>query len=225
MTRVPGLVGLCAVLIPGVVRAQQRMQFTAGGFAAQEIMQSHIDVSSTRFTGLMLGLEGGLTSDRLVVRIRYAEGRVNPSSTSSGGLSGALGGTSQGRDVVEGEAMFGFRAVDWLTIWGGPSARAYTVGDADQRWLVWTARATARGTLIPGRMQTFVELWGAVSGNVGNPPTNAGGRGANGGLELRLGETSQLWGRLGYRIESTHAEGLRETAEALTLSVSYGLPL
>jgi hypothetical protein len=72
-------------------------------------------------------------------------------------------------------------------------------------------------------MQTFVELWGAFSGNVGNPAQKAGGRGAYGGLEARLGEGS-WWGRLGYRMESVHADALRETVESLTLSLLYGLP-
>jgi hypothetical protein len=112
----------------------------------------------------------------------------------------------------------------WLTLWVGPSARAYTTADGDLRWLTWSGRVTGRGMLLPGRMQTFVELWGVLSGNVGDPPLKAGGRGANGGLEVRLSESSSFWGRLGYRIESTHAEGLRETVESLTLSVIYGIP-
>jgi hypothetical protein len=98
------------------------------------------------------------------------------------------------------------------------------MGDTDQRWLIWSGRATARGELLPGRMQTFIELWGAFSGNVSNPSMKAGGRGAMGGLEARLGAASSLWGRLGYRIESAHATGLRETVESLTLSLLYGLP-
>ena len=74
------------------------------------------------------------------------------------------------------------------------------------------------------RMQTYVELWGVFSGNVGNPPIKAGGRGASGGLEMRFGAQSSFWGRLGYGLESLHADALRETAEVLTLSVVYGLP-
>jgi hypothetical protein len=155
------------------------------------------------------------------VRVRYAEGRITPKG-GSGGLLGS--GGSDPRDVVEGEALVGFRATPWLTLWGGPSARAYTIGASDERWMIWSARATARGTLLPGRMQTFLELWGAFSGKVGEPPLRAGGRGANGGLEVRLSEARSFWGRLGYRMESTHAEGLRETVESVTLSIIYGLP-
>jgi hypothetical protein len=205
---------MCAVLVPGVLQAQERrFQFSVAALGGQQIVQSHVDLVNDRFTGLILGGEGVLIMDRLMVRVRYGEGRIKPSSGSS----------TDPRDVVEGEALFGVRATPWLSIWAGPSARAYTMGDSDQRWLVWTARATGRGALIPGRMQTFLELWGALSGNVGSPGIKAGGRGANGGLEVRLGDAN-FWGRLGYRIESSHAETLRETVETVTLSLIYGLP-
>jgi hypothetical protein len=213
MTRLLAAVIVGAGLLPASLCAQG-VQFTVGGVVAQEIVQSHVDQATDRFTGLVLGGEGSLVSDRFVVRLRYGEGRINPKAGDSGAS----------RDVVEGEAMFGFHATPWLTLWAGPSARAYTMGGTDQRWLIWTGRMTARGTLLPGRMQSFLELWGAVSGNVGSPPLTAGGQGANGGLEVRMGQESSFWGRLGYRIESTHAPGLRETVESLTLSVIYGFP-
>lgn len=212
MKRYLAAIACSAIALPATLHAQ-RIQFSVAGQASQEIVQSHVDATSTRFTGLMLGGEGMFISDRILVRVRYAEGRITPK-----------GGTSAPRDVVEGEALVGLRATPWLTLWGGPSARAYTTGASDERWLIWTARAAARGTLLPGRMQTFVELYGAFSGTVGDPPLRAGGRGANGGLEVRLGETRSFWGRLGYRMESTHAAGLRETVESVTLSMIYGLP-
>lgn len=199
-------------ILPAAGRAQG-VHFTFGGTAGQETVQSTTDGVKDRLTGFTLGAEGMMISDRLMVRVRYREGRVNPKA----------GSGTEARSVVNGEALFGLRATPWLAFWIGPTARAYTIGDSDQRWLVWTGRATARGSLIPGRMQTFVELWGAFSGNVGNPPVKAGGRGAFAGLEARLGDAS-FWGRLGYGIESMHADGLRETVETLTLSVIYGLP-
>ena len=189
-------------------------QFMVGGLAAQQTVQSHIDSSNDRLGGLLLGIEGAVVSDRITLRVRYGQGRISPKP-----------GTSvAARDEVEGEALLGYRAVPWLTLWAGPSARAYTTPDGDQRWLIWTGRVSAHGTLVPGRLQSFIEVWGAVSGNVGNPPLKAGGRGSNGGLEVRLGDASPMWGRLSYRIESDHANGLRETVESLTLSLIYGLP-
>lgn len=206
-------VALAVALVPAGTAAQSRLQFTGAGFAGQQMVQSLVDGASDRFTGVVLGAEGVLVSERFMVRLRYDEGRVNPKA----------GSAAEGRDVVSGEALFGVRATSWLAFWIGPNARASRVGQSDQRWLVWSGRATARGTLLPGRMQTFVELWGVFSGNVGNPARKAGGRGANGGLEMRLGE-GNFWGRLGYRIESLHADGLRETVESVTLSVVYGFP-
>lgn len=217
MKRHIGALIVAAALLPALGRAQG-VQFTAGGFAAQQMVHSHVDdllaPADDRFSGMVLGAEGGLVTDRFVVRLRYAEGHVNPKA----------GSTAAARDVVEGEALVGVRAMPWLTLWVGPGARAYTTADGDQRWLLWSGRVTGRGTLLPGRMQTFVEIWGALSGKVGSPSIKAGGRGANGGLELRLSESSQFWGRLGYRIESSHADGMRETVESLTLSVIYGFP-
>ena len=213
MRRLLDAVVVCGALLPASLRAQG-VQFTVGGVVAQEIVQSHVDQANKRFTGLVLGGEGALVSDRFVVRLRYGEGRINPKA----------GDSTASRDVVEGGAMFGFHATPWLTLWAGPSARAYTMGKTDQRWLIWTGRVTLRGTLLPGRMQSFVELWGAVSGNVGSPRLKAGGQGANGGLEIRMGQESPLWGRLGYSFESSHAPGLRETVESVTLSVIYGFP-
>lgn len=206
---------LVVALMPAAARAQeQRLQFTFAGTASQQIVQSMVEPSHDRFTGALLGVEGGMVSDRLLLRVRYAEGRVNPKSGTSG----------DSRDVVEGEALVGFRALPWLTLWGGPSARAYTIGSSDQRWIIWTARATARGSLMPNRLQTFVELYGAFSGNVGDPALHAGGRGLNGGLEMRLSQTGMFWGRLGYKMESAHAAGLRETVETFSFSLVYGLP-
>jgi hypothetical protein len=203
-------------MLPAAARAQDehRLQYTIGLMASQQIVQSRVEPTNNRLTGPILGFEGALISDRLIVRVRYGEGRVQPRE----------GPDNNARDVVEGEALVGFHAVPWLTLWGGPSARAYTMGNTNQRWLIWTARATGRGTLVPGRMQSFVELWGAFTGSVGDPALPAGGRGFNGGLEVKLGRTTPLWSRLSYKMESTHASGLRETVESLTLSLIYGLP-
>ena len=209
-----GVLIVALSVLPAGVRAQDRLQYTLGLMASQQIVQSHVDPASNRLTGPVLGFEGALISDRLIVRVRYDEGHVQPRE----------GPDKVARDVVEGEAMVGFRALPWLTLWGGPSARAYTIGDNNQRWLIWSARATGRGTLVPNRMQSFLELWGAFTGSVGDPALSAGGRGFNGGLEVRLAQSTPLWSRLSYKMESTHAAGLRETVESLTLSLIYGLP-
>lgn len=213
MRRAFGVLLAAAAFVPGALRAQG-LRFTADAFGSPEIVQSHVDAAFNRYVGMLFGGEGNLITDRFVVRLRYAQGRVTAKSD-----TGVVA-----RDLVEGEALLGVRAMPWLTLWAGPMARAYATPSGDQRWLLWTARASARGTLMPGRMQTYLELWGAASGNVANPAQQAGGRGADVGLEMRIGDQSPLWGRLGYRIDSAHADGLRETVEAVTLSIIYGFP-
>jgi hypothetical protein len=211
---VAAVIGLA--LLTRVAQAQddRRLRFTVAGLAGPQIVQSTDGDVTDKLSGHVIGFEGVMVGNPFMVRVRYGEGRINPKP----------GTDAESRDVVSGEAMFGMRALPWLSLWVGPSARAYTVGESDQRWLVWWARATARGALIPGRMQTYVELGGVFGGNVGNPAIKAGGRMASGGLEMRFGAMSNFWGRLGYGIESLHADGLRETVEALTVSVIYGLP-
>jgi hypothetical protein len=215
MIRVGIALVACVSIFATVARAQETQRhFTVGVTAAQQIVQSMIEPSKSRFTGPVLGIEGGMVSDRLQLRVQYLEGRVSPAS----------GTTDSARDVVEGQALVGFRALPWLTLWGGPSARAYTIGSANQRWIIWTVRATGRGTIVPGRVNSFVELYSAFSGSVGDPALPAGGRGLNGGLELRASASGMFWGRLGYRVESARANGLRETVETFSLSFIYGLP-
>lgn len=211
MNRALALALFAAATLPGAASAQH---WNLGVFGAPQIVHSHIDGSSSRLTGTVFGGEGTLVGERFSVRLRYAQGNVAEKSDS--GLDKRL--------VVEGEALVGLRATQWLTLWVGPMARAYTLGETSQRWLLWTGRASARGTLLPDRMQTYVELWGALSGSVGDPSAKAGGRGADAGLELRLSSQTPLWGRLGYRIESAHAEALRETVESITVTVIYGFP-
>lgn len=204
----------CAVVVcapPPALAAQSRMQFSFGATGAQEIVQSRFDSLRERLSGMVLGGEGMVTSGRILVRLRYAQGRV----------TGGAGSAAAPRDLVEGEALVGLRALPWLTFWAGPHARAYASAGADQRWLFWSGRATARGTILPGRMSSFVELWQALSANVSRPAGSASGRGAEAGLEVRLSGQS-LWGRLSYGIEQGQADAARrETVEVVGVSLSY----
>lgn len=211
MNRALALALFAAAAVPGAASAQH---WNLGVFGAPQIVHSHIDSSSSRLTGTVFGGEGTLVGDRFSFRLRYAQGNVTAKSDT--GLDKRL--------VVEGEALAGFRATQWLTLWVGPTARAYTLGESDQRWLLWTGRASARGTLLPDRLQSYVELWGAITGSVGDPSAKAAGRGADAGIEMRLSSQTPLWGRFGYRIESSHADALRETVESITVTVIYGFP-
>lgn len=192
-----------AIVLAGPLSAQRRMQFAVWGTVAQQIVNSRVGDTHERLSGTILGAEGTLTSERLVLRLRYGEGTVGP------------------RQLAEGEALVGYRAAPWLTLWAGPNARAYVAGDTDQRWLFWSGRATLSGTILPGRVQSFVELWKSASGSVTRPDGSASGRGAEAGLDMRLSGQS-VWGRLAYRIEQGLADAaLRETVETLALSIAY----
>jgi hypothetical protein len=176
-------------------------------------VQSRVGSVRERLSGTVLGVEGLVGSgERLVLRLRYGQGTVNGE------------GAVAPRELVEGEVLLGYRAAPWLTLWAGPNARAYTAGDADQRWLFWSGRATLRGTLLPGRMQSFVELWKSASGSVTRPDGAASGQGAEAGLEMRLSGPS-WWGRLAYRIERGLGDGeLRDVVETLAFSIAYVPP-
>lgn len=197
-----------AAQVPGVEGREGGWHWSFWGTAAQEIVQSRIADTHERLTGSILSGEGVVSSDRLLLRVRYGQGTVS-------------GDDVELRELVEGEVLLGFRAASWLTLWAGPNARAYASENTDQRWLFWSGRATVRGTLLPSRMQTFVELWQSVSGSVTLPDGAASGRGVEGGLDVRLSGPS-LWGRVAYRIEQGAADGaLRETVETLALSIAY----
>lgn len=189
------------------VGAQARWTVSFGAGGGQEIARSRIGTARERLSGLVLSGEGIATRGKFVARLRYGQGRVKNDTA--------------GRDVAEGEALLGYKARRWLTVWVGPHARTFVVpGQSDRRWLLWSGRVTARGSLFPGRVESFVELWQGFTGNINRPAGSVSGGGAEAGIELRLAGRP-FWGRLGYRIEQGRASGRRETVEAITLTVGY----
>jgi len=195
--------------ITSTAHAQARWNVSFGAGGAQEIARSRIGTTRERVSGLVFGGEGLATRGRLVARVRYGQGRITNDTA--------------GRDVAEGEALLGYKARPWLTVGFGPQARTFVVpGQSDRRWLFWSGRVSARGTLFPGRVQTFVELWQGVTGSLSRPAESATGGGAEAGLDLHLAR-HPIWGRLGYRIEQGRSSGAgrRETVEAITLTLGY----
>ncbi len=191
--------------ITSTAHAQARWNVSFGAGGAQEIARSRVVPMRERVSGLVF--EGEEPAPR-----RYGQGRVTNDTA--------------GRDVAEGEALLGYKARPWLTVWFGPHARTFVVsGQSDRRWLFWSGRVTARGTLFPGRVETFVELWQGVTGSLSRPAESATGGGAEAGLDLRLAR-HPIWGRVAYRVEQGRSSGAgrRETVEALTLTVGYTPP-
>jgi hypothetical protein len=182
-------------------------QVEAGLAGAREIVQLR-GASPVRLTGAVLGGEAVVMRGHFSARLRYGQGRVSNDSAA--------------RDVAEGEALLGYRALPWLSVWVGPQARTFvTPGLSDRRWLFWSGRVRARGGIFPGRLYSFAELWQGFSGRLNRPASSASGGGAELGLEARLGRRP-FSGRLAYRIEQGRAEGgLRETVEGFTLTLAY----
>lgn len=210
-----GAAALCAApAAPGLrpLAAQERWHVSVGATGARQIVRSRLDTTRERLSGLVFGGEGIVTRGRVVARLRYGQGRVTPDT----------GTLIEARDVAEGDALLGYAARPWLTLWVGPHARTYSgTAFGDQRWLFWSGRVSARGALFPGRVESFVELWQGFAGKVSRPAASATGRGAEAGLELRLVERP-FWGRLAYRVEQGRVDGgRRETVETLTLTVGF----
>ena len=200
---------LAFLVVTSTAQAQSRWNVSFGVSGGPEIARSRIGATRERVSGLVLGGEAVVTRGNLVARLRYGQGRVTNDTA--------------GRDVAEGEALLGYKARPWLTVWFGPHARTFVVpGQSDRRWLLWSGRVTARGTLFPGRVASFVELWQGVTGSLSRPSESASGGGAEAGLDLRLARRP-VWGRLAYRIEQgrANAVGRRETVEAVTLTVGF----
>ncbi len=199
--------GLCVSAVAARLQAQSPWSVSFGAAGAQEIAHSRIGTARERVSGLVFTGEAVVTRSRLVARLRYGQGRV--------------ANDTAGRDVVEGEALLGYKARPWLTVWVGPHARTLVVpGQSDRRWLLWSGRVTARGSLFPERVESFVELWQGLNGNINRPAGSVSGGGAEAGIELQL-PRRPLWGRLAYRIEQGRGGGRRETVEAITLTVGY----
>jgi len=204
------LVLICAALLCAPsLDAQSRWNVSFGLGGGSEIARSRVDTVRERVSGLVLSGEAVATRGRIVARLRYGQGRVTNDTA--------------GRDVAEGEALLGYKARPWLTVWFGPHARTFVVpGQSDRRWLLWSGRLTARGTLFPERVESFVELWQGVTGSLNRPSASASGGGAEAGLVLRLARRP-VWGRLAYRVEQGRVSGggRRETVEAITLTVGF----
>jgi len=188
-------------------QAQSRWNVSFGVGGGSEIARSRSDTTRERVSGLVLGGEAVATRGKFVTRLRYGQGRVTNDTA--------------GRDVAEGEALLGYKARPWLTVWFGPHARTFVVpGQSDRRWLQWSGRVTALGTLFPERVESFVELWQGITGSLNRPAESASGGGAEAGLVFRLARRP-VWGRLAYRIEQGRGATRRETVEAITLTVGF----
>jgi len=204
----------CAALFSALtltpqLRAQSRWTVSFGASGASEILHSRLGTAQARLSGSQFGGEALATRGRFAARLRYGQGHVTSDTAA--------------RDVVQGEALVGYKARSWLGLWLGPRARTFVApGLSDRRWLFWSGGVTARGAIFPGYLDSFVEMWQGFSGTLNRPASSASGRGVDLGVEARLPKR-RWWVRLAYHIDQGRAnDSHRDTVEGLALTVGRG---
>jgi hypothetical protein len=149
----------------------------------------------------------------VVVEAQYAEGRLSPRTS----LTAAS-------NFVEGRVLAGVRPIKFLTIKGGPHARAAVLPSGTRRRLFWELHAAADAPLAGEIAGAHLEFWGALVGasNVHEKLDDA--RGGEAALMLHL-PRSPAWGKLGFRVERARFDGgvRSETVESLVLAVGLGI--
>jgi hypothetical protein len=154
-------------------------------------VRSALPGGTDQFSGAAFLGEGTLSLGRLSLGVSYLQGTLDP--------AGAVGvGTS--RDLVEGTVLLGVRPAAWLTLEGGPHARAYTLTSGTQRWLFWELRARAAAAFVGSAVRGYVELWRAVSADANVPEPFDHAQGGEVGMIVRL-TRAPLQARVGYRID------------------------
>ncbi len=210
-----GLAALACLTAP--LAAQSRLRPLVEASAVALHLRSEVGPTTTTLSGTVVGGEGNLQLGPIGLTLGYVQGTLSP----AGG--GGVGGVSQ--DVVEGKLLIALRPASWLSLQGGPQARAYVSAGGTQRWLLWRVQARAEPELVPSRVRSFVALFQIVSADINLVEPFDVGRGGEVGVLARLGH-SPLWARLGYGIEQVRLGGGArvETVERVTVSVALGRP-
>jgi hypothetical protein len=188
----------------------QRLHLAFGGSAVATRVRSEQPAATIVLSGVVLGAQGTLSVGRLLLDVAYLQGTLNPDS-----------GTGSSRDLVEGRALLGVRALPWLTLQTGPHARAYVTDGTTQRWLLWIVGARAEGAFIGSAGYGYAEVWRAVSGDVSVPEPFGHAQGAEVGMLARL-TGLPLEARVAYRIDrAVLGDGSRlETVDGVVVAVS-----
>src|SRR5207248_10942142 len=167
------------------------------------------------FGGPTFGVQAGLSLAKFTLSAQYLEGRL---STRSGGLPDTLS-----RDLVEARLLLGVRPVPWLSLGVGPHIRAFVFDTTTVRWVMWQARARAQGALPSTRLETYVELWYALSATVNLPAPVDHVQGGEAGVVLRP-RRSKVWFQLGYRVDGSQlgSGSSSESVEAVSFALGIG---
>src|SRR3989442_8292325 len=116
------LVLLVAALTAGELGAQA-LRPTGSASLVTARVRSAVPAGIDQFTGSAFLGQGALAMGRVELSVSYLQGTLNHD-----------GGSAAGRDLVEGTVLLGVRALDWLTLEGGPHARPYTLAGGTPGW-------------------------------------------------------------------------------------------
>jgi len=191
--------------------AAQRLRPAASASFVTARVRSAVPAGVEEWSGTAFLGQGALTLGRLSLNVSYLQGTLDPAG---------VGAATTGRDLVEGTVLLGIRPAAWLTLRGGPHARAYTLTGGTQRWLFWEVGARAATAFVGSAVQGYAELWRAVSADANVPEPFDHAQGGEAGMILRLAR-APLQARVGYRIDHAELGGgtRRETVDGVVVGV------
>jgi len=215
MTRCRSLAIVCLATLLAFsaqpLNSQGGLRFSVAGGGYYNSISIQDDGENQSLSGFSGGGEGSVAIGRLGLGLRYLEGSVSPS------------GSGTGADVVEGEAILSFRALQWLALKFGPRLRSTITSGVTERWVFWEGRVGTRARLGSPRVVGNLEFLLMLSGDVNTSESFNGGQGLRGRLSWELSELP-LWIGLGYHIDRIKSRGgLRtEATEQLVLLIGIG---
>ena len=195
----------------GLPAAAQQPAFALDGRAVALRLRSEVPADTQGLTGLGFRIDGRAGLGPVRIDVEYTQGSVTSAVASV-----------PGEDVADGHAMLGVRPFPWVTVDAGPQVRAYVIGGATQRWVLWEVRARAEGALIPGVITGYVGAWRAISGSVNLAATFDHAQGGEVGACVRTTRLP-LALELGYTIDATAlgGAGRRAILEGLTVGIGF----
>lgn len=211
---------ICAVILsaplllaPAIAHAQQQTS-VVGTLLLTRLDRELVPVSGNpaneSFSGVALGFEGTLPVWRFELDVRYSNGNLSSNIP------------ELDLDIVEAEVLVGLRPLPWVVLKAGPHARAFKTVRSTERWLFWEIRARVEAGLLTPRLESYLELWGALVGNVNFGQSFGSGRGVEAGL-IYQHQSLPLMGRIGYRIDRGSVSGgsIFDSIQQVLIGVGY----
>src|SRR3989442_1596300 len=173
--------------LPAGELGAQALRPTGSASLVTARVRSAVPAGIDQFTGSAFLGQGALAMGRVELSFSYLQGTLNHD-----------GGSAGGRDLVEGTVLLGVRALDWLTLEGGPHARAYTLAGRTQRLVFLGLRARGATAFVGSAAQGYVELWRPLGADAKSPEPFDHAQGGEVGMILRMAR-APLSARVGYR--------------------------